>query len=397
MKKCEKFIKDKNFMIAGWDTPIHSDESYRLIKEGNFTHMFFDSTYILRDSKEFKEALDTFDKYNIGMILQLGNHSNKLDGRVSGFDDYNALSMINYCDEPLQPDFSALSEMVDEHNKVYGDKKIFFVNLFPRFDDLIPDYKTYVNEFCKCIIEKLPEGKRFISCDIYPLRGGTVNPYWLNNLETLAKACKKYNADLHMFIQSLRIDELYMRDVDEKDFRFQFYVNMAYGAKGISYFTYRDSNVAGFCPALVDKLTGLPHEKFFCAARVNGEIKALEKDFLSCKWVGSAIYKGTAPHFSFATTFEMLEDALQEADGIESLSSVQDALLGCFKKGNGNAYILVNYSDPIDNVENTITIKFSNAKKLLIYRKGVAYFQEINCEFEITLDSGEGIFIIEKK
>ena len=61
----------------------------------------------------------------------------------------------------------------------------------------------------------------------------------------------------------------------------------------------------------------------------------------------------------------------------------------------GNAMVVTNYTDPILNRSNTVQLVFSDADTALVYRQGEwEYNRLVGGEFEITLESGEGIFLI---
>ena len=85
---------------------------------------------------------------------------------------------------------------------------------------------------------------------------------------------------------------------------------------------------------------------------------------------------------------------------IASVENEQDAIMGAFKDDEGNdAFMLVNYTDPYFDLDNKVTVKFNDAKALLMYRFGEKVIVPLNSDgsYTFVLYPGEGRFIIPLK
>ncbi len=97
-----------------------------------------------------------------------------------------------------------------------------------------------------------------------------------------------------------------------------------------------------------------------------------------------------------AGLFNLSVYAMQEADFIESYQSQYGAVLGVYGEAQGgNALVVTNYTDPAENKGNQIDIRFKDTDTVLMYRQGEwEYSRAVNGEFEVVLESGEGVFLI---
>ena len=94
--------------------------------------------------------------------------------------------------------------------------------------------------------------------------------------------------------------------------------------------------------------------------------------------------------------FANLVDPL-ESHGRVSFGDVsEDTLLTSFKNDEGDdAFMLVNFTDPFFKKNDTVTLKFNNARGLLMYRMGQKMVVPLNNgEYTFKLYPGEGRFII---
>lgn len=68
---------------------------------------------------------------------------------------------------------------------------------------------------------------------------------------------------------------------------------------------------------------------------------------------------------------DMMLTPLTEHDRIASVSTTGDAIIGAFKDKEGrDGFLLSNITDPADNTKAAVTVKFNDAKKVVVYKKG---------------------------
>ena len=118
------------------------------------------------------------------------------------------------------------------------NKKLAYVNLFPTYWEQTPDntsYEQYIDSF----INSQEFKPRVLSIDHYPFidneYGGFREDYYLN-LKIIRQKSLEYNIPFWMMVLSSGHD--HYSDLSFEEISFQVYSALAYGAKGIGYYTY---------------------------------------------------------------------------------------------------------------------------------------------------------------
>ena len=109
---------------------------------------------------------------------------------------------------------------------------------------------------------------------------------------------------------------------------------------------------------------------------------------------------GTMPlGMSGSGTYSQLRSPLEKVKGIASVDATADALVSEFKDKKGNvAYMVMNYSSPFEHADNKVTLKFENADKVLVCKKGKRVVENLkNNTLELDIGCGEGYFVIPVK
>lgn len=96
-----------------------------------------------------------------------------------------------------------------------------------------------------------------------------------------------------------------------------------------------------------------------------------------------------------------LTSPLQSHERLELLSCTQDVMAGVFtakEESNSakDAFMIVNVADPLEKLDNQVTIRFSDATHLLMYRLGEKKVVELPSDgvYTFNLLPGEGRFVI---
>lgn len=396
-----EYEDDREMLIGGWDSPKNTLEDIQIAKDMGLTHMFLDSYHAKRGSEAYEDALRLYEQVGLNVIVQ-GSTQNVTNDSTD-YSDFSAVTHINYWDEPYYSDIATLAEYADDHIEKYGnDSIIFFGNLFP--NSATPafeghTYKEYVKHYADSVVSKFPEGQRWISADIYPLDkkddGSVIRNNWLSCIETLALQAKESKANAHFFLQAT--EHYDYRAVKEEDIRFQFYVNMAFGVKGFSYFTYADSVLSDFELSCVARNeSGVKHETYYMAQTVNNEIKKFDHVYLNYEWQGTLPIIGKNNEEGYNLGFDGLSAPLEELSLAKRWDATEDALVGVFKDADGNdGLIVTNYTDPADLCSNLVRFEFKDVRAVRIYRDGVAQdYKVTNNRLDVELAPGEGVFII---
>lgn len=398
-----EYDEEHTFLVGGWDAPPLNDNSFRVASEMGLNFMYY-------GYDQYNNIKNYLEKYDLQVML----HARERMDWIENFNNKNAflsdpnVLAINYWDEPSFSELDTLKEFALYHREnITPEYKVdFFANLYPSYADVSViegPYEDYVEKYME--IMSSSQGETWASVDIYPLKldpltGSSVSVDWLTNLETVANAAKEYGIDqFHVYIQTTR--HYNYREVTEEDLRYQMWVSMAYGATSATYFTYAESPLEDFGTALVDE-NGNPNPLYYGAQKVTQEIHAFDDVYLSFDWEGVYAVTGTentdVNSSGVSNHMKGLKTPLAALNGIKSVSSSLDALIGQFSDKDGNnGFVVTNFADPYfgEESKNTVTLNFEKANRAIICRRGeVKTYQVKDNRLDIELDEGEGVFVI---
>lgn len=151
-----------------------------------------------------------------------------------------------------------------------------YINLFP--DYATPDqlgatnYAEYLERFvttCRPTI---------ISYDNYSLMDdGSVRENYWSNLEAVRSVCQAHHLEFWNIV--LSVAHFNYRELGAADFRFQAYTTLAYGGRGLAYFTYFAPEVGNYRMAPVDQF-GHETPNWYFLQNVNLQIQKLAPTLL---------------------------------------------------------------------------------------------------------------------
>ncbi len=262
---------------------------------------------------------------------------------------------------------------------------------------LVEKYSNYANAYGNILGE--------FTYDFYPFRH-KVNTFlgittsekdymrsdWFQNLTLAAANAKgKYDTGITVQTYSEKLNSKdYYRAVTKADVSFQVYSALAYGMKSINYFTYGEhwDESVGTTSCMI--YNGEKTDVYYAVQSVNNEIKAFDNVLLNFNWQGTIGIKGD-------DSDGMMDyvDAYT-SKRISAYSASNDAIIGCLKDSVGyDGFMLVNATDPADNITETISVTFNNANHAKVFVNGVESTVElVNGVYEATLTPGQGIFVI---
>lgn len=213
------------------------------------------------------------------------------DAVVKDYSGHPAMWGYYIVDEPSSRSFGRIGE-VNRYLLEKDPKHTPFVNLFPTYASKEQlgnwTYEQHVDEFCRVAKPKM------LSYDHYALMSdGTVRPDYFDNLEIIRRQSIKHGIPFNYIL--LSVPHGPYKDVTEADIRWQAFTALAYGARGLMYFTYMTPNDAqwGFHDAIIDA-AGKQTAKYAMAKEINGEIKKLGPTLMQLKSVG-VFHSGSVP------------------------------------------------------------------------------------------------------
>jgi hypothetical protein len=180
---------------------------------------------------------------------------------VKEVNDHPAVFGYYLRDEPPATYFAGLEKVASVVREL-APGKWPYINLFPTVAEpwqlATKDYQEYLDKFTETC--KPP----ILSYDHYALfnsdRGG-VGPNYFKNLEQMRDQAKKVGVPFwNIVLATAHFD---YREVTHADFRFQAYTTLAYGGRGISYFTYFAPGVGNYRMAPVDQFGNVTPTWYF--------------------------------------------------------------------------------------------------------------------------------------
>jgi hypothetical protein len=233
-------------------------ENYKKLKDVgvNIDIAFFSN------ADSIAKALDIAEKAGIKLMISCPELKNDPENTAKRFKNHPALEGYYLGDEPGRPLFEELGEL-NKRLKSADDIHYSFVNLYPDINSNrskfgTKDYKEYVDVFDS--IFPAP----YLSFDFYPVVDGGIHPRWYENMEFYMKKYRddgrpfwafalttSYLAysddtpqpslnDFYQLYKTYQPEKTFVHDIPTlAELRLQIFVNLAYGAQGIEYWSFR--------------------------------------------------------------------------------------------------------------------------------------------------------------
>ena len=302
--------------ILGWwliPDRFVSRERFREAREAGFTHLMHHAGSIER----MRQCLDMAHAEGIMLSARVPIMHSEPEKAAYALMDHPALSSYHIEDEPPAQKFAKLGEIVrriravDPHHPCY-------INLLADTSDPIrylgvADYQIYLDralkemslpllsaDFYPCILKdsKIPQ-------PFYDVDGKTVlKETWFKQLEILSAAARKAGIPLSLFacdVAHFNVHFVYPVPTLAM-LRLQQYVNLAYGAVALQYFTYwnpGDQGLHKFHESII-RIDGKRGEVYDIVSALNRELHARSGEFVGGKVLdishtGYEIPMGTRP------------------------------------------------------------------------------------------------------
>ena len=280
----------------------------------------------------------------------------KIDEVVAAYKDHPALFGYHVRDEPNSSVFgymAAIKERIlsqDSGHLVYG-------NLFPDYaNDEQLGTNTYVEHVDKWMKIFRPQ---ILSYDHYPFTNHGFRDSYYQNMGIIRNAALNAAVPFWAFTMSCEIDPAYPRP-NEAWTRLQLFSDLAYGAKGLQYFTYGLPNSGGevFTIAILDK-NGEKTYIYDIAKKVNADIHRLAPVLKTLQSI-AVYHSDPVPHgaMGISTPFHV-----KKAEGAP-------LLIGYFKCPENKRYVLLVNKDYESAGDVKLTVSKKNRSTDGILQKG---------------------------
>ena len=392
-----------NWNGKGNDNYITQERYYEVAESGiNVIYCLYEGNNKAATKAALEYAADAGIKYlardanvtldPVAMELEPG----EMHAATKDYDSISSLGGWLIQDEPNAADFAKLGRVKEFFEKEYPGKE-FYVNLFPTYANTsqlgVSSYKEYIDSYIELV---KPE---FLSYDHYCMmqdgygnKKMTEDVLW--NLELVASACKKAGIPMYTFVQAMSFDGS-TRDPNEQEIRHQVLTQLAYGSKSIQYFCYwTPLEFTQGSPSLIT-VDGQRTPLFDYVKHVNAELMNIDEAILDFNWEGTMPINGSEVR-TVTKQYELLEEPLEEVQGIASVDATQNTLVSRFTNEEGvEAYMVMNFSDPALQATDNVSIKFAGGKKALMYHKTEKKVVELKSnQLDLEIEPGDGYFII---
>lgn len=407
-----------------FSSPAPTLEAYQECADAGFTYVLIDQNNGEFDSTAYRKTLQYCDEAGMKSIPM------KLNVEADTFNstDYSQVPGFGgkfYWDEPALSDMSTIAGWAEIFEQQNGTEKLFYNNLHPCYASssvIGNDYGVYLNTYIDTVLSKV-NGKKLLSVDFYPLQRTTekkfswsdwkyvYNTYnsihtdYLYNLEATAQAALGKDVDVSYFVQTHGhgTTDTVKRDLTSvADMRFQYNTAMAYGVKSFAAFTYPSQsgtefeNYQGLVKNTYNSSTGWTTEKtpvYGYVKQANEELKAWDEVYLSFDYVGTKALLGSSSTSN--ACFKKLTQNKETITGLTSVTATQDTLIGEFDKDGVTAYMISNFTEPSDQLSDTVELELTEATRVQVYINGVKETKIVpKGKLTITLGAGEAAFVV---
>ena len=387
--------------------------------------------------------IDTYLQLHNGMTADV-NGWTKFQALFSGVDftEYPYLKGFFIADEPSWTQMEVIETYyVPWFNENYAKSDLeFCVNLLggystamgalrdingnslDRYEGTEQEYRdchtAYVNEWLG-IFATVKSSNKSLTLDSYPLmdnQTGLLTEFdgsnlpaegyervlyddWLRQSMNMANFARDNGHTFGAFIQAF--DEsgtdkprTYRLPSTLAEIKWQAYMNIALGAKHLTYYGFDARSGGHYMTASGAQPTAI----YDYVQATNAELATLDHVFMAFDtWVGAKTFipSGATASTAIAGVADIELGALTN---LSDVTTDGELVVGEMVDNHGNhGYMLVGYNDPFDGVSTEVSMTFDGADGFIVYRAGDnvrTFVKDTNGLLSLTLGAGEGVFVI---
>lgn len=348
-------VAPRDFALMAWGTSPASPARLREMREAGLNISGFCAP---QDVKKVAAAgLSCFvsdprvNGYSWDHMPPAGELQNKIAAAVDAVKGDPAVLGFFLRDEPSAAFFPGLGEAAAMLKKA-APGKWSYVNLFPTYASQSQlgagSYEQYVEEYIRLVHPP------FLSYDNYSLRDGRMGDAFYTNLEIIRRLSLQAGIPFWNVVLS---DSLFnYMDPSDATLRLQVYSTLAYGGRGVSYFTYFNPDVGNFRMAPIDAF-GHRTATWFALRRVNNEVNAL------APWLTKLHSTGVYHSAPVPPQSKPLSDSrLVESVTAHGANTTPPFFIGEFEDENGASYLMLVNEDLEHSMSFEIKLRQTGAK-----------------------------------
>jgi hypothetical protein len=284
------------------------------------------------NAETMEKALDIAKQVGIKMVTSCPELKTDCERTVKRFMGHPALEGYFLRDEPIQKDFAELGEWAKKIRDI-DNRHFCFVNLIAAIHPTKTEAlgtKSYA-DYIRNLAQTVPVQQ--ISYDFYPVLNEGIHERWYEGLEIVSAESRKLGLPFWAFALASSYNELHPEPTVPA-LRLQMFSNLAYGAQGLEYWSYRMSQGLRSAPVGLDGKRTVVYDRI---KQVNSEIQNQAGVFTGAKVVsvnhtGTVIPRGTARLTTLPEAIKVFET---EGDG---------ALVSTLENGKNTFFVIVNRS-----------------------------------------------------
>ena len=415
------FIGPQDFYAGvGYSLPsLLTDETYAKLQEAGINNIW--ETSMNFSSTAYPKALELAAKYGITYYMSHPAINFELeDSNTQGefvevptgealaaeikelIEKYDNIAGIHLRDEPTSNLFPKLTEavqVIEEAREILGEETLQpGINAFPGVGwsqlsngtDPEMNWEKYLRGICDTGID-------YLSFDAYPFTNvpGEIQSTWLNALGTLNRISDEYGIPFDVWIQCGGGEPAFStshRVVNEAEMNYNVGSVVAFGAKGIGYYTLvtpaffalRDEAFVNNDSILNKYGSRTPF--FYYAKKINAQLHAMAPVINNAAHEGIMIDNLDSPNVYTG------DDILESYRCFKGWSG-DSALIGCFDYEGTVMLVVMNNS--IENHHAVVTLEFDNNYEYEVTQR--AQVDTISGkEFSLHLEAGEFAMVVVK-
>jgi hypothetical protein len=315
-------IRACGFNLAGFVAPGHLD----LVREAGLKGIVSDGSIQVGDAESGLGEAE-IDQRAAALVQRVGQHP-----AVFGY---------YLKDEPGAPFFPGLGRWVKAFRKA-APRACAYINLFPNYASSqqmgVSTYAEYLESYVQTV------QPRFISYDHYALMDdGSLRGGYFQNLEAVRDAAQRHGLPFWNIVLA-NAHFRYAKPTDA-GLRFQLYTTLAYGGRGISYFTYFTPSAGNYRLAPIDQF-GHKTPTWTMLRNVNLQLHRIGKVYLTLKSINVFHYPKVPRGCSGRKTSRWLTQV-----------KGADLLVGEFEGPNGQPFVMVVNKNLHDSTDFHVTFK----------------------------------------
>lgn len=389
------------------DNPSFMTKSnFQLYKDAGFNLVCGLYENVPNKTPEVKKAIDICGELGIGYLINhLGLNKSTLEETVEylskqWYIDKPGFAGLALDDEPSMKQYPEMGLSKAALDRV-APTKLAFSTLYPMYaktaqfgitnpsEDLWTNYKKYVGDFIDIVNPDV------LVYDHYVFHTHKVSELTYTNGHRYFDALSYYRGlskelNIPFWVSVSSYKHAINQNARYTDIRWQVNTSMAYGAKGLQYYTYwsligGQSIESWKTPSTLGLVSdnGIPHDSYYVISDINAFLHSIDNIIMTSEHLGVKSYGS-----SFNYTFK---------DRVESTLPLKDvtggnALLGMFKKQDGkNAYYLT-HNDIYGGIK-TYKLDFINKSNIRVYSEnGITNYNDVY-SIGVNLAPGEACVV----